>query len=95
MNDAPFERVVFPKKGEVVGIVESMLGSNRVMVRCEDKKIRLCRIIGKMRKRVWVHVSEAVIVRPWEFQADNRGDIIYKYNYTQANVLRKRGILTI
>jgi translation initiation factor 1A len=88
-------RIRSPGRGEVLGIVESMLGSNRLMVRCQDDKMRICRIPGSMRKRIWMREGDAVIVKPWDIQGDRCGDVIFKYTSTQAGWLRKRGILKI
>lgn len=88
-------RVRMPKKGEILGIVESMLGASKMRVRCQDNRIRLCRILGKYRKRMWIKIDDAVLVRPWEVQENERGDIVWRYTLTQANWLRKKGVLAI
>ena len=88
-------RVRIPEKNEVLGIVEEMLGAGRMRVRCQDNKIRLCRVIGKLRKRMWIKVGDVVLVRPWEIQGDERGDIVYRYLSTEALWLRKKGILKL
>jgi len=88
-------RVRRPREGEVLGIVESLLGSNKLKVLCQDNKVRLCRIPGKMRKRIWMREGDAVLVKIWEIQGDTHGDILYKYNPTQANWLRRKNILKL
>ena len=45
-------RIRLPKEGEVIGIVEMMLGGDKMKVICDDGKTRICRIPGKLRKRV-------------------------------------------
>lgn len=86
-------RVRTPRGREVLGIVESLLGSNKLRVRCQDNRIRLCRIPGRMRKKIWMREGDAVLVEPWTIQGDEKGDIVYKYNPTQASWLRRKGIL--
>lgn len=88
-------RVRMPKQGEVIGVVQSLLGANRMRVLCQDDKLRICRIPGSKRKRMWVRENYVVLVRPWEIQGDTNGDIIWVYNPTQAGWLRKKGILKI
>lgn len=88
-------RVRMPRSGEVLGIIDSMLGANKLLVRCQDEKIRICRIPGKMRKRIWMREGDAVLVKPWSVQADSNGDVVWKYNPTEASWLRKRRILTL
>ncbi|MFX1368528.1 MAG: translation initiation factor 1A, partial [Promethearchaeota archaeon] len=48
-------RVKTPNRadGEMYGIIIQMLGFDRVRVRCEDGEIRIGRIPGRMKKRVW------------------------------------------
>ena len=84
-------RIRLPKEGEVIGIVEMMLGGDKMKVNCDDGKTRICRIPGKLRKRVWVGAGDMVLVQPWKVQSDERGDIIFRYTPTQANWLRKKG----
>ncbi len=90
----PF-RIRTPRGKELLGAVEALLGSNKVRVRCQDNRIRLCRIPGKMRKKIWMREGDIVLIEPWSIQGDEKGDILMKYNPTQASWLRKKGILTI
>jgi len=88
-------RVRIPRGNEVLGVVEAMLGSNKLRVRCQDNRIRLCRIPGRLRKRVWMEEGDIVLVEPWSIQGDKSGDILMKYNPTQTSWLRRKGILTL
>ncbi len=88
-------RVRMPHSGEVLGVVEAMLGSNRLQVRCSDNKIRMCRIPGKLRKRVWIREGDAVVVEPWSIQGDKSGNIKWRYSPTEAGWLRRKGILKL
>ena len=88
-------RVKTPRGKEILGVIESLLGSNKLRVRCQDNKIRLCRIPGKMRKRIWMHEGDIVLVEPWEIGGEKKGDILFKYNPTQASWLRRKGILVM
>ncbi|MCD6557994.1 MAG: translation initiation factor eIF-1A [Candidatus Aenigmarchaeota archaeon] len=90
-----YVRVRMPKGKQVIGIVETMLGAGKFRVKCTDLKIRICRIPGKFRRRMWVRQSDVVLVEPWEIQGDERGDIVWKYTKTQAEWLRKRGMIEI
>ena len=94
MEPEEIGKVRIPRDDEVLGIVESMLGSNKLRVRCQDNVIRTCRIPGKMRKRIWMREGDVVLVKPWEFDKE-KGDVIWSYRHTQAAWLRKRNILTI
>ncbi|HIG96842.1 MAG TPA: translation initiation factor eIF-1A [Candidatus Aenigmarchaeota archaeon] len=86
-------RIRQPRQGEVLGIIEAMLGSNKLRVRCQDDKIRLCRIPGKLRKLVWMREGDAVLVKPWSIKGDDHGDILTRYTQTQVSWLRRKNIL--
>jgi len=87
--------MVLPVANDVLGIAVKLLGFDRVLVRCQDGHERLCRIRGKMKRRVWIREGDVVLVSPWDFQSDKRGDIIWRYTRAQAEWLRKNGYLTI
>lgn len=86
-------RVKMPRQGEVLGIVEAMLGANKLRVRCQDDKMRLCRIPGKLRKSMWIKENDVVLVKPWDIQKDTNGDIVTRYTQTQVSVLKRKNIL--
>jgi len=86
------ERLRLPAKGEVLGLVDQMIGFDRLRVRCKDGHIRACRIPGKIRKRMWIRENDVVIVRPWVVEGEEKGDIIYRYTPTQLEWLTKKGL---
>ncbi len=88
-------RVRTPHGREMLGVVEAMLGVNKLRVRCQDNKIRLCRIPGRLRKRVWMREGDIVLIEPWSIQGDTNADIVMKYTHTQASWLRRKGILKL
>ncbi len=88
-------RVRMPRGGEMLGVIDSMLGANKLRVRCQDDKIRICRIPGKLRKRIWMREGDIVIVKPWSIQGDIKGDVVWKYNPTEASWLRRKRILNM
>jgi len=81
-----------PDDDEVLGIVESMLGANRLRVRCMDAETRTARIPGRMKKRVWINEDDVVIVEPWDWQ-DEKADVKWRYDSQQADQLRREGYL--
>ena len=82
-----------PGEGDLLGIVVRLLGYDRVMVKCTDGNNRLCRIRGKMKRRVWIRINDIVLVAPWSFQSNKRGDILWRYTQAQAEKLRSLGYL--
>jgi translation initiation factor 1A len=95
LSEGQISEMVYPAQGEVLGVVVKLLGFDRILVKCQDGKERLCRIRGKMKRRVWIRDGDIVIVSPWDFQSDKRGDVVWRYTHAQAENLRRKGILTI
>jgi translation initiation factor 1A len=87
--------MVYPSANDVLGVATKLLGFDRLMVKCQDGHERLCRIRGKMKRRVWIRVGDVVVVSPWDFQTDKRGDIFWRYTRAQAETLRRKGYLTV
>ena len=86
-------RVRVPRGRQVLGEVEQLLGNRRMLVRCTDKHTRLCRIPGKIRRRIWIKEGNIVLVEPWSVQSEERGDILWRYKSGQAEWLSRRGYL--
>ncbi len=87
-------RVKLPRGNQAIGILEQRLGGSRCLVRCLDGKTRNCRIPGRLKRRLWVREGDVVLVEPWEFGGDERGDIIFKYRPTQVHWLKQQGYLS-
>ncbi|NHI93486.1 MAG: translation initiation factor 1A [Candidatus Lokiarchaeota archaeon] len=87
-------RIRTPSPNEVLGIVLANSGGGWMKVQCLDQKVRNCRIRGKIRKRQWIRIDDWVLVEPWQdMQSDERGDIIMRYNKSQARWLEKNGYI--
>ena len=95
MSEEVIHDMVLPTANDVLGIAVKLLGYDRIMVKCQDGRERLCRIRGKMKRRVWIREGDIVLVSPWDFQTDTRGDIFWRYTRGQADWLRKNGYITI
>lgn len=88
------ERVKLPRGTQVLGVLDSRLGASRCDVRCMDGKTRNCRIPGRLKRRLWVREGDIVLVEPWEFGGDEKGDILFKYRPNQISWLEKKGYLS-
>jgi len=86
-------RVRKPRKGELFGTVITMLGGGRALILCEDKKERIGRIPGSMKRSIWVRAGDIVLIKPWEIEGERRADIVWRYTRLQAELLRKQGYL--
>jgi len=80
--------MTLPNENDVLGVVTKILGQGRVMVKCQDDGRRLCRIRGKMKRRKWVRENDVVLVSPWEFKSEERGDIFFRYTKNQVRWMR-------
>lgn len=85
-------RIKLPRGKEIFGVVERRLGGSRMYVKCLDGKTRVCRIPGRLKRRLWVRETDIVIVEPWEYDAD-KGDILFKYRPTQVDYIKRKGYL--
>ncbi|MCD6528884.1 translation initiation factor eIF-1A [Candidatus Bathyarchaeota archaeon] len=92
-SEEELKKMMLPEGSDVLGVAEKMLGYERVLVRCQDGYNRLCRIRGKMKRRAWVRRGDVVLVSPWDFQFEKRGDIIWRYKRNQVGWLRAKGYL--
>jgi translation initiation factor 1A len=95
VNEGSLDNMVLPSANDVLGMAIKMLGADRIMVKCQDGNERLCRIRGKLKKRVWIREGDIVLVSPWDFQKETRGDIFWRYRKNQSDWLRNNNYLTM
>jgi translation initiation factor 1A len=95
LSEQELNTLVLPSPNDVLGVAMKLLGYDRVLVKCQDGHERLCRIRGKMKRRVWIREGDIVLVSPWDFQADTRGDLFWRYTKSQAEQLRRQGRITL
>lgn len=84
-------RTRIPRKGEIFAVVMEMLGAGKMRCRCEDGFTRICRVPGRIKKRVWIRRGDLILVEPWKVQSNEKADIIWKYTPTQASWLKRKG----
>jgi len=89
-----YVRVRLPnrKRNEQFGVVDQALGGGHLKIFCNDGKMRMGRIKGKLKKRMWMREGDLVVVIPWEFQ-DEKCDVTYRYTRIQAQNLARRGVV--
>jgi len=83
-------RVKLPRGDQVFGVLERRLGGSRTQVRCLDGKTRICRIPGRLKRRLWVREGDILLIQPWEYGGDAKGDIIFKYRPNQVKYLKSK-----
>src|SRR3989338_3426749 len=86
-------RIKLPRDRQTFGILEQRVGASRCKVRCLDGKPRICRIPGRLKRKLWVREGDLLLIEPWELSGDEKGDIIFKYRPSQVGYLKKQGIL--
>jgi translation initiation factor 1A len=94
LNEAHLKELVLPQAGEILGRVVKISGGNQVIVHCVDGVTRLCRIRGKMKRRMWIRERDIVLVSPWDFD-NRRADIIWRYIKDHADWLENNGYMTM
>ena len=95
LSEKNLRQMLYPSENDVLGVVQKLLGFDRVLVKCQDGYTRTCRIRGKMKRRTWIREGDIVLVSPWDFQSDERGEIFHRYTQSQVDDLRRKGILLI
>jgi translation initiation factor 1A len=94
ISEDELSNMMLPEGSDVLGIAEKMLGFDRILVKCQDGYTRTCRIRGKMKRRAWIRQGDVVLVSPWDFQFEKRGDIIWRYKKNQIPFLKRKGYFT-
>lgn len=51
------------------------------------------RIRGKLKRRIWIMENDVVLLAPWDFKSDERGDVIWRYTVSQVDWLKSKGHL--
>jgi len=92
LNEAHLKELVLPEQGELLGRVQKISGGNQVLVACTDGVVRLCRIRGKMKRRMWIREGDIVLVSPWDFDP-KRADIVWRYIKDHADWLENNGYM--
>ncbi|HET6516946.1 MAG TPA: translation initiation factor eIF-1A [Nitrosopumilaceae archaeon] len=89
LNESQLREMKMPEEGELFGRVIKMLGGENVLVKCMDDITRRGRIRGKLKRRVWIRDNDVVIIAPWDFGDEQRGDILWRYTLPQIDWLKK------
>ncbi|MEM4272180.1 MAG: translation initiation factor eIF-1A [Candidatus Bilamarchaeaceae archaeon] len=89
------QRVRLPKRGELLGIITGVMGGGRMTVLCNDGKERMCRIPGKLKKKIWVKEGDAVAVIPWPIEGDKKADVAWRYAPNEKKWLSDKGYLKV
>lgn len=92
-EEQPMQRVRIPRGNEVIGKVDQRVGANRMLVSCFDGKQRNCRVPGRMKRKLWIRPGNIILIQPWEFEGDKKGDIIFSYTPTMIQWLERKGYL--
>ena len=88
LNEAKLSELVLPTEGQLLGRVRKLSGGDHVIVQCTDGETRLCRIRGKMKRRMWIRENDVVLIAPWDFKFKERGDIIWRFTLPQVDWLK-------
>ncbi|WP_048130359.1 MULTISPECIES: translation initiation factor eIF-1A [unclassified Methanosarcina] len=94
-RDTPeVSRVRIPRKdrNEVLATVACLLGSKRVTLQCMDGIVRMGRIPGSKKRRMWIREGDVVIANPWEVQ-NSKAEVTWKYTRPQVEWLERKGYI--
>ena len=79
-NESALKEIRLPEEGELFGRVLKMMGGENVMIKCDDNVTR--------RGRVWIRDNDIVIIAPWDFKEQERGDIVWRFTLPQVEWLK-------
>ena len=79
---------------QTYGVVVKALGDRHFTVSCQDNRVRLCKVRGKMKNRQFVKENDVVLICTRDFD-DKTGDIIDVYSGDNVRSLKKMGVLTV
>ncbi len=88
-SESQLKELKIPEEGELFGRVLKMMGGENVLVKCSDGTTRRGRIRGKLKRRVWIRDNDIVIIAPWGFGDEDRGDILWRYTLPQVDWLKQ------
>jgi translation initiation factor 1A len=92
LSESHLRELVLPGEGQLLGRAIKLSGGDNVVVKCNDEKIRVCRISGKIKRRMWIRANDIVLVAPWDFRSD-KADIIWRYITPHADRLQQDGLI--
>ena len=77
--------------GQQIGRVLRLLGNRRLSIYCNDNVERICRIRGKLQKRVWINTGDIVLVgmrdysKPDSDDSDDDGSANKKFEFKSTS----------
>jgi translation initiation factor 1A len=92
LSEANLKELVMPEQGEILGRVVKLTGGDQVVVKCADGETRMCRIRGKLKRRMWIREKDIVLVAPWDFDS-RKADILWRYIRAHADWLEANNYL--
>jgi translation initiation factor 1A len=95
----PVEPIYIDRAGDQqVARVVKLLGDRNVLCYCNDNRLRICHICGRMKGRVWIEPGDVVLISVREMvnpdsRDYNRGDVLAKYPLEHlSKVRREKGV---
>ena len=82
-----------PTRNEQFAVVTEMSGGSRMVALCEDGKMRMVRIGGRFKKRMWCRENDLILIKPWVVQTDKKADLVYRYLPTERKWILSRDII--
>ncbi|MEB3851904.1 MAG: translation initiation factor aIF-1A [Desulfurococcales archaeon] len=86
------------EEGTILCVIQRVLGAGWVEAMCTDGKVYKAWIPGKMRRRVWMHEGDVILLLPWGVRdrkdADvEKGEVVYRYARDEVRKLIETGVL--
>ena len=88
-------KIPLPKENQLMAIAGEFHGGSRLRVLCGDGEVRMGRIPGKLKRRMWIKEGDLLIVEPWVVQSNEKCDIKYRYTKTQRTRLNLKNRIPV
>eukprot|EP01084_Bolivina_argentea_P272277 463544_1 len=89
VNEQTQRELILKEEGQEYVQVLKMLGNGRLEAFCFDCKTRICKIRGKMLKKVWINKDDIILISLRNFQ-DDKADVIHKYLPDEVQELKRK-----
>lgn len=92
-NESDEKREIQIKEdGQEYAQITKICGNCYFEAQCFDGTVRLCHARGKLKKKMWINLSDIVLIGLRDFQ-DGKADIIFRYTNDEARKLKTMGEL--
>lgn len=95
LSETDLHEMVLPSANDVLNVVQKMLGFYPEMNKFPGRKRAHLQDQGQDEVSSLGKGGRYILMSPWDFQSEERGEIFWRYTQNQVDPLKQRGILKI